>query len=668
MPAPPDLRALLDAFFRPGPETLPVQLLRAAAELRARSSGALTDAAMLDFGRPVDGGAWCPRLFGPTEPLRCRCGRLVGPERRGQTCERCHVLCTDEPLREQRVAHIEAPFGLVHPVLAARIGALLGLSRSQVLAVADGETVILPDGRLVLTQDVDLDDEQVSFETGPRALRRRLADLVDPELTAAGLSAEALVLTSVPVPPPGDRPLHHEAWPDEDRWFRALWSQRVGSDNRALQGLVARALRAVRMLELDAPELLLDRDCIAAQRAFEAALDLLARPADAPERAPGPLDGWLPAPLHGDDEDHVPGTPYPFRLAGAPAVSDAYERDIYHRAPLRPDVPRACVLAEGDRALVQLGYAMLLVHWPTGHVLKNIPATEARLLGAAGAWALFGDKFGRQLDLADPTVLRGLYALDLNSGTWLEGPYPEDLPAIFVEKDQPEDAWLTDWRGQRGATGAEDGSGDRADEWARSPDHRYIWMSSAPDDGAVLDTERGVAVLMISHMCERAGADVPTLALTGPDPDEDAEIDDQVGRAVAIARAGGEWRILLPGGQLRRDGRVVLRFTEAAIECAAFDPGGERLLLVNRDALHVVDVAGHQLLARLDLRPLAPALALPEVLPPELADLVLARWGTLAAALAQPDEALLDLGLDAEQLAALRAERPPALPDMLSET
>jgi hypothetical protein len=671
MPASPDLRALVDAFFAPAPATGPVELLRVAAELRARSSGALTSAAMLEHHRAVEGGAWCLRLFGPTEPLRCRCCRLVGAEHRGETCDRCHVACTDEPLRERRVAHVDAPFGLVHPALAPRIAALLGLAQEELRAVLLAESVLLlADGRLVPQDDPDIDwNDELSYETGIAAVRRRLAAVVDPELAAVGLSAEALVLTSVPVPPPGARPLYHEPYPDEDRWFRALWSERVGRDNEAIIAFAARALRGVRLLELDAAKIILDRECAAAQQAFETMLGLLARPPGDPARAPRPLSGWHPAPLRGEDEDHVPGTLYPFRLAGAPAVSDAHDRYVHHRAPHRPEVPRACVLADGDRALVQLGYLMLLVHWPTGHVLGTMPATEARLLGARGGWALFGDKYGRQLDLEDPAVLRGLYALDLNTGTWLEGPYPEDLPAIFVEKDEPEDAWLTDWRGQRGAPGAEDCSGDRPDEWARSPDHRYIWMSSSPDDGAILDTERGVAVLMLSHMREPAGADVPTVALTGPERDGHDELDDEVGSRIAIARPRGEWRTVLPDGRLRREGRVALEFTGAAIECAAFDLGGARLLLVNRDALHVVDVERGLLLARLDLRPLAPALALPGSIPIELADLVLAHRGTLAAALAQPDEHLRELGLDAEQLAALRAEpAPPAIPDRLEGT
>jgi len=666
MPAPPDLRALLDAFFRPDPGSSPLELLRAAAELRARSSGAFSDAAVLDFRRPIMGGPWCPRLFGPLEPLRCRCDTLVGPAHRGETCDRCHVLCTDEPLRERRIAHIDAPFGLVHPALAPRIAGLLGLPLDQLLAVLHDQLVFVGD-RLLPHEHPELDDDDLSFESGVQAVRRRLADAVDPELAAAGFTAADLLLTSVPVPPPGERPLYHDPWPDEDRWFRELWSQRIGRDNLAIQTLTGRARSGARMLELDAPTILLGRDCAAAQRAFEDLLPVLSRPVGDPARAPAPLHGWLPAPHLGEDHDHVPGTLYSFGLVGAPEVRDAYDRDIHLRAPHDPLVPRACVLADGDRALVQLGYAMFLIHWPTGHVLQTMPATEGRLLGVAGAWALFGDKYGRQLDLDDPTVLRGLYALDLNSGTWLKGPYPEHLPAIFVEKDQPEDAWLTDWRGQRGAPGAQDGSGDRGDEWARSPDHRYVWMSSAPDDGAILDTERGVAVLLLSHMREPA-ADAPTLALTGPERDEYGEIDGQVGAGIAIARPRGEWRVLLPGGVLRRDGRVALEFTEAAIECAAFDPAGERLLLVNREALHVVDVARNLLLAQLDLRPLAPALALPDCLPVELADLVLAHHGTLAAALAQPDERLLELGLDAEQIGALHAVHRPALPDMLPGT
>ncbi|MFY0541355.1 hypothetical protein [Nannocystis pusilla] len=130
-----------------------------------------------------------------------------------------------------------------------------------------------------------------------------------------------------------------------------------------------------------------------------------------------------------------------------------------------------------------------------------------------------------------------------------------------------------------------------------------------------------------------------------------------------------EWRTLLPDGRLRREGQVALEFSGGAIECAAFDLAGDRLLLVNRDALHVVDVAHGLLLAQLDLRPLAPALALPESLPRELADLLLAHHGTLAAALAQPDACLRELGLDDAQLADLRAEPPlPPIPALLHRT
>lgn len=670
MPAPPDLRALLAVFFAPAPAASPLELLRAAAELRARSSGAVTDAPMLDLHRALQDGAWSERLFGPLHPLRCRCNRLRGPECRGETCDACGVVCTDEPLRERRLAHVDTPFGVVHPALAPRLAAVLDLPLAHLLALARAELVLTDDGRLLPEDHPDLLEGDMSFETGVQVLRRRLAGRDDPELRAAGFAPEALLLTSVPVPPPGERPLYSDPCAGEDRWFRRLWSQRRGRDNLAVDAFVAAARHASRMHELPAPAILLGRYTGGAQREFDAALDLLGRPPGDPARASGPLQGWSPSAQRSDDAPPVPEDRRPFVLAGATGVSEFEYRELHLRAPHDPAIPRACAFVDRDRAVIALSYALVLVDCSKGHVLSVMPAGEARLLGVAGRWAVFGAKYGRQFDLDDGSVLRGLHALDLSAGTWLEGPCPAELPAIFVEKDQPEDAWLTDWRHERVAAGAEDGSGDRADEWARSPDHRYIWISSAPDDGAIVDTERGLPVLMLSHMreCADSGA-VPTVALAGPEPEHYDELDGQLGPGIALARVGGEWRVLLPSRELRRDGPVALTFSGGAIECAAFDVTGERLLLVNRDALHVVDVARAAVLAQLDLRPLAPALALPDALPPELADLVLAHHGTLAAALAQPDERLLEIpGLGPEHLAALRGAAVAAVPDLLPGT
>ncbi|HRI07903.1 MAG TPA: hypothetical protein PKW35_08805, partial [Nannocystaceae bacterium] len=197
MSAPPELRALLDAFYRSGPSDTPITLLRTTVALLARSTGSLHRAHLLDGDRPVRGGPWCPALFGPLEPLRCECGALSGTAHRGERCGRCGVLCTDDPLRDRAIAQVDAPFGLVHPALAPRIAALLGLSADAVLGIARGD-LALRDGA-ALPVDDDLDD----FESvGPLALWSALQGVTDPELAAAGFVPGALVFGRIPIPPP----------------------------------------------------------------------------------------------------------------------------------------------------------------------------------------------------------------------------------------------------------------------------------------------------------------------------------------------------------------------------------------------------------------------------------------------------------------------------------
>lgn len=650
MSAPPELRALLDAFYRSGPSDTPITLLRTTVALLARSTGSLRRAHLLDGGRPVRGGPWCPALFGPLEPLRCECGALSGTAHRGERCGRCGVLCTDDPLRDRAIAQVDAPFGLVHPALAPRIAALLGLSADAVLGIARGDLALRHGAALPV--DDDLDD----FESvGPLALWSALQGVTDPELAAAGFVPGALVFGRIPIPPPALRPLIIDPCVGRDRWFTRLWGQRLGPDNEAITAFAAASLRAARLTALGAPPIILHLDVVRAQRAFEAMLAALAAQPAAPGHAP-PLDGWRPDPsVHAS----------PLRLAGAPASTAPDERPALHGAPHNPLAPRACALLPGDRALVQLAYALLLIHWPTGHVLTHMPASEATLLGVAGHHALFGARYGRHLDEAGRLV--GLHALDLDRGLWLEGTCPADLPAILVEKDQPEDAWLVDWRRGRRADVAEDQSGDRPQEVARSADHRLLWVSSSASDGAVMDAELGAPVMMLSWLDRYDPDDVPTLELAGPAPPEDDDgLDDQLGVGVALAHASGDWRVLFPGGRLHEDDRPALRLTGGAIECAAFDHAGARLLVVNREALHVIDVDGRALLGAVDLRPLAPALTLPSALPALLVDALLLRHGTAAGVLARPDVELRSLpGLGPARLRLLRAHPTAAVPERL---
>lgn len=128
----------------------------------------------------------------------------------------------------------------------------------------------------------------------------------------------------------------------------------------------------------------------------------------------------------------------------------------------------------GERLLLQLDDALLLLDLDSGEPVWRGSSTAYVLHGAVGQRVLFGDLYGR----SDwDGKLAGAAVLDLSTGRWLRE-YASDLPAVYVEKDQPEDAWLCDWHRRRIAGVEEDTSGDRPQEITRTPDHRFIWVSS----------------------------------------------------------------------------------------------------------------------------------------------------------------------------------------------
>ncbi len=50
-------------------------------------------------GRPVEGGLFCERIFGPVQDWECSCGKYRGQEYQGYICDRCGVKCTHSRVR-----------------------------------------------------------------------------------------------------------------------------------------------------------------------------------------------------------------------------------------------------------------------------------------------------------------------------------------------------------------------------------------------------------------------------------------------------------------------------------------------------------------------------------------------------------------------------------------
>lgn len=212
----------------------PGAILAAAAALPELSSGRvrLPETIHRRTGKPEREGLFCARTFGPVEDLRCLCGKLEGQAHEGQTCDRCGVLCSASNLRAERWGHVESPEPLVHPRLVPRIAAALGLPAKAVISVFRFEASLRPDGRVVR--------EEVEGGRGADALARAL-----------GPEAERLLLRLVPVTPP--------AWRGTRR----------DPQDEALAGLVNRTNRLRRLLELNAPQIILDNELRMTQDALE---------------------------------------------------------------------------------------------------------------------------------------------------------------------------------------------------------------------------------------------------------------------------------------------------------------------------------------------------------------------------------------------------------------
>ena len=224
-------------------------LIEVSAAVARHSSGRVTRPDTINFRtkKPERGGIHCARVFGPIEDLSCICGRLRGPEHDDQVCDRCGVLCARSSLRRERWGHIESPVPLIHPGLGPRIASELGISVDDLADVLRFDANLHEDGTIVRARpsehgglSFEDDEEDASDHRGARHLHRLLAQ-----------SAPELFITLVPITPSGWRV-----------------TPRDPQDN-AYMALVNRCNRLSRLIELNAPKIIIDNEERMTQLAFE---------------------------------------------------------------------------------------------------------------------------------------------------------------------------------------------------------------------------------------------------------------------------------------------------------------------------------------------------------------------------------------------------------------
>ncbi len=259
--------------------------------------------------KPERDGLFCAKIFGPVKDYECLCGKYKRLKHRGVVCEKCGVEVTMAKVRRERMGHIELASPVAHiwylKSLPSRLGLLIDLSLRDIerilyfeaYVVIDPASTSLERGQL-LTEEAYLDalnehGEEFNAQMGAEAIYNllRTMDLVaeanrlreeidsttsDTKLKKlskrlkliesfqlSGNHPEWMILRVLPVLPPDLRPLV----PLDGGRFAT-------SDlNDLYRRVINRNNRLKRLLELNAPDIIVRNEKRMLQEAVDALLD-----------------------------------------------------------------------------------------------------------------------------------------------------------------------------------------------------------------------------------------------------------------------------------------------------------------------------------------------------------------------------------------------------------
>lgn len=99
--------------------------------------------------KPERDGLFCAKIFGPVRDFECICGKYKRMKHRGIVCDRCGVEVIHSSVRRERLGHINLAAPVAHiwflKSLPSRIGGLLDIQLKQVERVLYGEAYVVLD-------------------------------------------------------------------------------------------------------------------------------------------------------------------------------------------------------------------------------------------------------------------------------------------------------------------------------------------------------------------------------------------------------------------------------------------------------------------------------------------------------------------------------------------
>ncbi len=287
--------------------------LASPEKIRALSYGEVKKIETINYRtlKPEKDGLFCARIFGPVKDWECNCGKYKRMKHRGVTCEKCGVEVIQSRVRRERMGHIELVAPVCHIWYLKGIPSYLGLILD--MSIKDLERVMYFDSSMVIhrgnspfprktlistveaDQYIDNHPEDMFFKvgSGAQAVKEILVSLdlqqeinflkedykktnsvatrhklirrirVFTNLTQANMRPEWMIFDILPVLPPDLRPL-----------VPLPGGRFASSDlNELYRRVLNRNIRLRRLMEIEAPEVIIKNEKRMLQESVDALID-----------------------------------------------------------------------------------------------------------------------------------------------------------------------------------------------------------------------------------------------------------------------------------------------------------------------------------------------------------------------------------------------------------
>ncbi len=152
--------------------------------------------------KPERDGLFCAKIFGPIKDYECLCGKYKRLKHRGVICEKCGVEVTLSKVRRERMAHIELASPVAHiwflKSLPSRMGLMLDMTLRDIERVLYFEAYVVVDGGMTTLERSSLMSEEAYLDAieqyGDEFDARMGAEAIRDLLKAIDLEAEAIKL------------------------------------------------------------------------------------------------------------------------------------------------------------------------------------------------------------------------------------------------------------------------------------------------------------------------------------------------------------------------------------------------------------------------------------------------------------------------------------------